>query len=938
MLSLSKATYSFFFCLLSLLVAASACTSDEPWVEEDRTIGTGEAAIRLTIPMSGAATRSADASSSPRTFSTESGNAPASAESGNTRTGSSESDATTEEGKIKNLWFFAFPTGSEVTCDGYTFKGERVAKQLITSELNSTEYKDFTLTLKLGAYRMYVVANCDALYPTISENELKSIVLKYTDADGNIILPTPSKGLTMICMPTEIKNVDGNAYDATNGEIKIEKRETYTLKADLTFTCVKIRYTLLFDNASISQTNFTNLGLKIKSVRAKQIASHTSLTTPTTTATESCITLHETILTGLYHNYPSTDSNDLTDAGNPDLSETNRWAYQNIVYLPEHYVAEANKSEQTVLEIKAQIYNTTSIPHTETTTEVTYTLPLGGESGTIDATELRQMPRGTYYDIRANIVDRKNTTIEAALSITPWTLQALDIDLSHTELWVSKTKGSVSSFAMDSIYYDTNADDIEFICEDKVNDTDLIILSELDKERKLVRFMINANIGIDQFGTGAGQTPAKGTAHVAVKVNNHLQKYLDVEYDVTALLEVKPINIVINYDETVAINNQKVVNFRTNLGGIRLHTEENTNDNINLNLNATDNKSSLQVTSNNADKANGSLTITAHGNPGTTMVYYFTVVPRAQSYRDEYSRQVKVTVVPPVGMYKIYFTAINDDNDTGIEYYNSTFKYNTAQENSFSSWGTSDTGIYIYTQYGETAEGVTGSKSKVWRFSKNYGNEPMQADANNPGWNYFDLDPDLSKGFVSNPKSDGNYTEDKSFTKSPKPGETLIMFMKLSTKSTTYTPHRYPFNDEPGVPLFGFKDRIGWFVYDPTIEAYEFFDDKPEIELVTYTVYTRDAGLQEWYRNYGLFQHNSAPGKKDLTLLQKNLTPTASGSGWYKTTITLQAIKGRYAKSITLKKNDISIGELFGGADYSKYGNVGYYDGSSWHPGAPAGI
>ena len=92
----------------------------------------------------------------------------------------------------------------------------------------------------------------------------------------------------------------------------------------------------------------------------------------------------------------------------------------------------------------------------------------------------------------------------------------------------------------------------------------------------------------------------------------------------------------------------------------------------------------------------------------------------------------------------------------------------------------------------------------------------MLPDNENPGWFYFDL-PALAN-----------------------PNATLIMFADTHDSNTggdISNEKRYPPHMEPGVPLYDYEDKDGWFLYDYKIGAQnEFVDDKPEIEVTTYRI------------------------------------------------------------------------------------------------------
>ena len=67
-------------------------------------------------------------------------------------------------------------------------------------------------------------------------------------------------------------------------------------------------------------------------------------------------------------------------------------------------------------------------------------------------------------------------------------------------------------------------------------------------------------------------------------------------------------------------------------------------------------------------------------------------------------------------------------------------------------------------------------------------------------------------------------------------------------------------------------------------------------------------------------------------------------NGWYKTVITLKAVKGDHEKDIRIriKSDNKNTGGksvlLFNGNSYEKDNDTGYYDGTSWYAGKPSGV
>ena len=127
----------------------------------------------------------------------------------------------------------------------------------------------------------------------------------------------------------------------------------------------------------------------------------------------------------------------------------------------------------------------------------------------------------------------------------------------------------------------------------------------------------------------------------------------------------------------------------------------------------------------------------------------------------------------------------------------------------------------------------------------------MKEDPENPGWFYFDL-PALAK-----------------------PGKALIMFADGhdGPKGTVEEckPKRYPAHMVPGVPLYDYADKDGWFLYDyQKGDDNGFVDDKPEIadkDMVIYRIYVNNSsakGLHVWIENGNadipLTDYNTAAG------------------------------------------------------------------------------
>ena len=866
-------------------------------------------------------------------------------------------NASVEECKINDLHLYAFPVNSV----GTFLSQELLAPQ--ANEMINEKVARYQLQIKPGTYHVYVVANMEDVLKdkTINtEDDLKDVVLSYNPNNPMSTTGMPVAGkIPMIYEP--------KAADGTTTSVIINKTDTtpQTVVANMRFTCVKVCLNLVYDpNApGVSSALKTN-GLQITDIIGKRLSQQTNLlwdgkfTNPKVSseyATGFESTLYDAAAStgnGAYYtkwteepaNANINDQNIITVDGEgvAKLADINqKWLFRATYYLPERYVAEA--SQQSALKIGGAVGGSAI--------ENSYNINLGHRQDESSTKEVPTFPRGTYYEIVGRLKSLGNIDLDCVVGVKPWEMETIDADFTHTTLWVSKTSAEVMSLQDDYIDYLTNADpkSLKIECEStvyKAMSGDLeIIKVENDEVNKRLKFSINPNLSVTDFGT-----KTEGDAKVSIKVNN-LKKYLKVHYNVTPYFKVDPVDIIIQYAENSS-ELTKVVKFTTNLGGIQFPDGWSVLDSGH---DVTYAKSTINIKCENTQLADGQFTITATSDPQTTTTHTFTVKSISEDGSGKHiEQQIRVTVRPPVGPYRIYMRAINDLawalNASTLEQFDHSEMldeeaYNDSKENNNwrdgwcvqagANWGTDRSShvdyhkVYIYTQIGETkADGTKDENTAEWYFTGGWPGSSMTADNNNPGWYYYSIAHNAtSKG--NNNKGQAQTTAEKTI----KPGQTLLIFSNGTYTDVGFQPHRFTHHNDPGITLFNYEDREGWYLYDPLSDPYyRVYDKKPTIVDVEYTIYTKNKSITAWYCKYGV---NSQDGKGKFEMKSDNPNvenefkctecdkKDKDGNTWYKTILHLKAPLGEYDKVLKLKVNGDEIHtELFDGDNYPVSGTV----------------
>ena len=905
-------------------------------------------------------------------------------------------NATVDECQINDLTLYAFPTGNE---------GKLLVETLpapLATMMVEPHVANYQLNIEPGTYHIYVVANMNKVLSgkdIQTEDELKNIVLNYEA--GTVPGMPVSTNIPMIYEP---KDVNGNIIDK-----KIEKSgKKYTeVAANLKFTCVKVKLNLIMDPTT--SDNLYGKSYSITDIAAQKLTPSTHLlwdgkftqtdvtpeyakgidtplykSTPTGDASKGCYYQkdeYEIIETN--KDVANEDVVKIADAykdkGTPKPTNDKQWLFQGTYYLPERYISKAE--EQSVLKINGIVNNSNKNQ---------YTIKLGHKQNASDA--LPTFPRGTYYEITGKLKSYGDMDLDCDVKVDDWKPVEINADFYHTTLWVNKAEAEVSSTKSDTISYKSSETVVYFGCIDTktVGETNQDIIVVTKRDGNNIIFGINPDIPIDKFPkNSAGKR--EGIARVYLMANN-IKKYINVHYDVTPYFKVSPKNVVIYWD--IDPDGKQVLEkhfvVETNLGGLKAYqningTQIKVSSGSTVNVGG-DAPSRLEINYTNEPveeegiKVYGKyvMKVKETKDPKTTTVYNFTLFPLNNISGDEVaSQEVTVTVKPKFGPYRIYMRAINnicnwDGNESetanlGVifaeqktEYTGEDGSYNDKYNfNWYDGWTDKDVSkdennednkriqngrhkMYMYTQQGENTPGSTtvNANAYVWIFTEKFPGDQMTGDVNNAGWYYKDMEFNAYSKYAQN-KAEGT-------TKQIKPGQTLVIFgtgENHGNDKTGCTPHRFPHTMDPGIPLFNYEDREGWYLYDPTcIPYYRVYDDKPTIINVDYVIYTKSE-ITKWKIDFGKKNNEFESYTLECNSDKFKQKSEDVGNGWKRTILSFKAPKGEYEKAIMVSISGNNDQMLFGGDSYpctynaatKQYQIFGYYDGS-WHEGKPSGV
>ncbi len=819
-----------------------------------------------------------------------------------------EAAPTAAEATINDLRLIAFPQG----------EGNLINVPLNAPSVGVTTVSERVDGVAKGSYRVWIVANMsDAVSAVTNEDQLRSIILDYTTS-----LPQPGN-LPMVYEPSSTVEIGSAGADlGTLG---------------LTIAAVKVELYLVFDKSITDE--FGTAGFKISGITAYNVANTQTLAAPVSfPSSEGDEVARHTVEHGAngtyYKSFTRNTTSDvpasLSDEGTPVASD-GKWCYHTVVYLPEHYVSD--NSRQTYLDIEGAVIGSPDSVNAKNH----YSLPLGHVVG-----QCRQMPRDTWYEIVANFTTLGSIELGCIMNTQVWSEKLLDGLISRTTLYVDQTKiESVSTIGSAVLSYTSSTSNVGFECVTRTS-TGLPYITAV-QDKTAGTFTLKANPGISAASLSASERT--GTALVRLTANN-IVKYVEVGYDLQPMFDLDYDDITIYYEGAQV---SRVITVTTNLEGFRSNdtglTALYNNGSAFGSTSITSGSAKIRLTTAAGDvDGEYKLLVWLDSDPGASTTFTFNVGPYNTSYYtssivtpQSTPRKVRVTVKPAKTTYRIYMRAINDrvggtypgdgsflsvltEEDTPGSTTSANWKDGWARYDCIDNDNEVRHKAYVYYQYGETYGSIP--EENVWRFTGEFPGSRMYPDTQNPGW-YLITFANGAVGTNSAAPSKGTHPI--------KPGETLIIFSSDWDPGLGYTRHRFTHHMDPGIPLFNYEDREGWYLYDPLCDPYyRVYDEKPVIANYTYTIWTKQA-LTGWYHTYGVSGYNDSGYLTQYTIYSNSVSSTLV-NGWYKTQLTFKAPVGEYEKAINIKLSGQSVEPmLFGGNSWLE----GYYDGSAWHQGAP---
>ena len=821
--------------------------------------------------------------------------------------GKSEED----EAKVNSLWFFAFGTDGTATDLATRLQPE--------GDKLDNDYRVQEVKIPAGKYRIYTVANIDGLSENTTEDQLQELILEYSSEK----MPDPEKGLPMVCTPGQVKKSLDEAETAAPKTIEVEKGKNTELYIDLTYLCVKLRYTILFDNSEggFSHEAFPSQALKITGVNAEGIMDRTSVMSydiPTGTSAFDLAGVDganceypadiDKFLEISWNNLSGTSPTDNNlNSIEESAMDPHKRAYQGIIYLPEN----RNPEAPTTLIFDAEADNGNQYHYTVVLPPASDKTTRPDDSSVADPHQDGMLQRGHFYDIIGRITSIGDQ-FDIIAGISPWTLQSVAYSLHGPYfLHVEKTSVMVSAGKETLIWYDTDAGDLTFESPER-DGKKLFEIKTIEKEgAKYISVTVNPEIAAsgEEFDSYFYVIAANLKKRIEVTPVS-LQPYLNVD----------PQEIEINVGEYISsglYDGTIDINFSTNLPSVTI-TKGDGWDYANGNMVLEGELQYSAATGTNQLKFEG-----LNGGDFWKTERTLTLTYTATNGTNTETREVKIHIVPNIMDYVIHFRPGTDWGSPHIYVYQCLQLPGDLAQNASKPVGYKFEDNYNFVYFAALEYSFTGKIAfKGWKgyggvdqndpisISRKYSEQGFLIPDNAEEWNpnsekvtdHYYIDIDFCEEYrktVNCSSCRDNYNkvwpgiemtkEERGWWKFTltgiaTPGKALIMFNDTHTEfkdANGNATKRYPGNAEVGIPLFDYPSREGWFDYANGKTQFSSEDPNPTIKYLRIyfpknndKVYSKHINVwrdgefgTSWENNQGIFDQESGLYYCDFPML-----------------------------------------------------------------------
>ena len=812
---------------------------------------------------------------------------------------------TRSETTFDNRRVFIYPVNNDGTVDDSPIELDIKGQTPIRT---SNGYAAYKLDIPTGSYKMYVTANIE-LGDNIKRSELLAM---------DVAVPTDlDKGLPMSCSNEELQVSYGDGVTSALGNSSINiapGAENVTIKANLKYCVSKVRVTMIND---LSPTDL---------VKGIKVTNHLSTSSifPDVRDTKEKEDAYKasqdyTVTSGKYFNAVTVDAAGVSKTNVDELGS-------------EISVAEGNTTpytHQAVFYVPERIFQTSS-------DNVTMHVTVGGVEKVIaighEENGNKIVKRSHFYDY-VGASDGK-----FYLQVQPWDIETMIGALNGpTFLHVDKTSIDVQAGYQTEMWYDTNASSIETDCAEYNGQKIFHFITKEDAPNTLIIEM-NSEIDRAEFN----DIPEEDKKWFTIKAGTIKKKIaVNLTFDEFILLENDMVTIdVAENKESGRYNGNYKVTLRTNLDNISLEKVkwgENTTEGTPHSLMLTSDGTIANVLdlSQPIPVVNGEVTFYINFNDLNSSRKLWkedsemaVKVSGTTSTGENREALVNVYVRAAYDTYRIHFYAadwnhphiyvyqclklpsdqtltngatkgmpVGENKDRAALEYDFTggvaFKgWNVGAYNDPNAAGSKEEGFWLFSGSGSWAPTRGGDDFDKHYYALDFA-AAHRTKLKTAGPNGSSLCTECTKDdfpsswpgihMLPDPEmGDGWWTFELSGVADT--GKALIMFTDCSENDHGYgdwmeNGHRYPKKDLPGVALFDYPTKEGWFEYKTNAINLSFSAFEPGSEPETIRIYRIYWPYSSSWKGLNIWQGGTVWGNDDYNSWPNN---QATRGGSYK--------------------------------------------------------